>query len=120
TGEPKLLGLAYNGLGVTRFGLGDLKGALEAFDECARLDVPGESMRALSNMGAIHGMLEDHDRAYELFDQTLTLARRASDLTTVSACLNNLSASAERLGAYDRALKHLHEGRKLAKRLGHR
>lgn len=120
TGEPELLALAYNGLGVIRFGLGDLNGALESFRGSAELGVPQESMRALGNMGAIHGMREEHDTAYGLFDRALTLARSSSDLTTVSACLNNMSASAERLGAYDRALKHLHEGRQLARRLGHR
>lgn len=120
TGDHELKATAYNCLGAVQFSSGDLTAALSAFRECSELNVPGESVRALSNMGAIHGMRDEHDRAYELFEQALTLSRVAGDLVTVSACLNNLSASAERLGAYDRALKHLHEGRQLARRLGDR
>lgn len=120
TADTELLALAWNCLGAVQFSSGDLSAALEAFRAVAELDVADESVRALSNMGAIHGMRDEHDEAYALFGQALTRARHRSDLVTVSACLNNLSASAERLGAYDRALKHLHEGRQLARRLGDR
>ncbi len=119
-GDTQLLAVAYNCVGAVRFSAGDLAASLVAFEKCAELDVAGESVRALSNMGAIHGMRDEHDRAYELFEKGLTKARELGDLITVSACLNNLSASAERLGVYDRALKHLHEGRQLARRLGDR
>lgn len=120
SGDRDLLALAWNGMGSTRFAMGDMDGALEAFHFCAQLDVSSESMRALTNMGAIHGMREEHDRAYDLFERALTLARRAGELQTVSACLNNLAASAERMGVYSQALKHLHESRQVARRLAHR
>ena len=120
SGENELEALAWNGMGAIRFSMGDLSGALEAFTECVALDVNSESMRALANMGAIHGLREQHDTAYELFESALTLARRAGDLLIVSACLNNLAASAERLGAYPQSLKHLHESRQIARRLQHR
>lgn len=120
TGDRKLLALAWNGMGATRFALGQLVEALEAFREAAELEVGVQSMRALSNMGAIHGLREEHEEAYGLFDRALTAARAHGELMMISACLNNLSASAERLGAYDRALRHLHESRELARRTGHR
>lgn len=119
-GDPELLATACNCLGVTSFAAGDLTSAQAAFREAADLGVEGESMRALSNLGALSGMRDDHEEAYRLFDETLTLARRSGDLLTVTACLNNLSASAERSGAYERAARHLHEGRQLTRRLKHR
>src|SRR5690625_2819615 len=119
-GEPELLATAFNCLGATAFAAGDLTSAQAAFREAADLDVEGESLRALSNLGALSGMRDDHEQAYRLFDEALTLARRSGDLLTVTACLNNLSASAERLGAYERAARHLHEGRQLTRRLKHR
>lgn len=120
TGVPELLAIAHNAIGVVHFSTGDLDAAITAFHNCAAQDIPGESTRALSNLGSIHGMRDEHEEAYRLFEQALTRARATRDLVTVSACLNNLSASAERLGAYDRALKHLHEGRQLARRLNDR
>lgn len=120
SGDNELEALAWNGLGAIHFSMGDLNGALETFTNCVALDVNVESMRALANMGAIHGLREQHDKAYGLFERALTLARKASDLIIISACLNNLAASAERLGAYPQALKHLHESRQIARRLQHR
>lgn len=119
-GDPELLATAFNCMGVTSFTAGDLTSAQAAFREAADLHVEGESLRALSNLGALCGMRDDHAEAYRLFDEALTLARRSGDLLTVTACLNNLSASAERSGAYERAARHLHEGRQLTRRLGHR
>ncbi|HRP47969.1 MAG TPA: tetratricopeptide repeat protein, partial [Trueperaceae bacterium] len=114
-GDAKLEARSRNVIGAAHFFAGDLDGAAQSFTFNLEAADEVEKYRAHNNMGSIHAIRGQLDASHRHFDEALTLARRNANHLDVSATLNNLAASAERLGDYPRAEKHLREALALAR-----
>lgn len=115
-GDQVLAARARNAVGAAHFYAGDLAGAAEAFEATLETTDPVERYRAHSNLGALAAMRGRLPDSYEHFDRALTLARELGQQVDVAATLNNLAATAERMGDYRRAVRHFREGIDLAGR----
>jgi len=117
-GNKTLQAQANATLGVTHFSQGDLPGARRYFQANLASSLANEKFRALNNLGAVAGLQGDLEGSYGFLEDALTMARQQGRVQDVSACLNNLAATAERLAAYDQAVRRIREGRDLARRAG--
>ncbi len=114
--DDALTARARNAVGAAHFYAGDLAGAGEAFLSALETSDKVERYRAHSNLGILAGIGTHLDESYDHFAQALTLARDVGQQVDVAAALNNLAATAERMGDYRRAVRHFKEGITLASR----
>lgn len=115
-GDADQLARARNAVGGARYFAGDLDGAAEAFGANLGAEDPVERYRAHNNLGSLAAMRGASEEAYGQFESALTLARAIGPKVDVAATLNNLAATAERIGDYPRAVRHFKEGIDVARR----
>lgn len=114
--DDTLVARARNAVGAAHYYAGDLDGAGEAFRSALVTNDEVERYRAHSNLGLLAGIGARLTEAYQQFEQALTLARSVGEQVDVAGTLNNLAATAERMGDYRRAVRHFKEGITLASR----
>lgn len=109
-GDGALTARARNALGGAHYFAGDLDGAAAVY--AANVEAPDlvERYRAHSNLGSLAAMRGAVDEATLHFESALTLARAIGPKADVAATLNNVAATAERVGDYQRAVRHFREG----------
>ena len=99
----------YNSLGASYFYADRLTDAYDAFSKVMILANSETKIRATNNLGAIAGIQNNLELSYQHFNEALTYARQAKNINFISACLNNLANTAEKLANYGTAEKHYTE-----------
>ncbi len=115
-GSRALLAKARNAVGAGHYFAGDLDGASAAFASNLEAEDMIERYRAYSNLASLTAMRGNGEEAYGQFEAALTLARSIGPQADVAATLNNLAATADRLGEYAKAVRHFREGIAVSRR----
>jgi len=111
-----LLARARNAVGAAHYFAGDLDGAAEAFAGNLEAADLIERYRAYNNLASLAAMRGASEVAYSQFEAALTLARSIGPKADVAATLNNLAATADRMGEYPKAVRHFREGIAVSRR----
>jgi len=67
---------------------------------------PKEQARALSNIASAHFYIGNHQKALNLYLESLSIAENKSDLEGIERALNNISNVYSEIGSFDEALKY--------------
>jgi len=122
-GKDNALGLRLVGLlwrfWHTRGYLSEGRQWLELALTCSDLLPAATRADLLSRTATFAWEQGDHERARELFEESLTLRRAVGDTSGVAASLNGLGMVAWRQGAYARSAALLTESLTLQRKLGH-
>ena len=125
--SPDFVAAAWNRLGVALFQQSRLAEAADAFErageEFARLEnQPADARDVLANLAAVWTQLGEYERAFEVYERILALARSASvvDKEHLAMQLSNYGAALRGVGKSRRAAECFAESLQLMEALGER
>lgn len=120
--SPETLARVRVNLGTVRWMRGDARAARmfleQAAAEFARLDAPGERVRALSNLAIVLMAMGAYEAAIGALQESIEIHTRLDDMRGVSIDLNNLGECYAQLGAADRARPMFERALALAEEYG--
>jgi len=107
-GDPRQVAITYNSLGMVHHRLGELREAIEAYEESLR-HIPEEDVlrraQVTGNLGAVYADLREWPRSEQLLQGSLALAGRGGDVRAQAQALNNLVRVYQNLGWPERAIQ---------------
>ncbi len=131
--NPNLLGTTYYNIGRSYSGLGQLPKAIDAYESSQRILEQAGLQRDLSyvlaDLGRLHFILEDHDKARRYSERSLTLINAAEPQVTPTeppeeytraTALATLADLHLRDGDHDHAIQKLRESLALHQKLSQR
>lgn len=116
--DEQIIVQARNVIGGVHFYLGEIEGALAAFEQNLDAESPIDRYAALNNVAMISAHLGRRDESLAFLSEALTLARQTERQPDIISTLNNLAATAERFGHYERAASSIREALTLARKVG--
>ena len=117
-------GIAYHGLGLVYYLLGDFNQAIEYLKQhlsiAKQLGDKKDEGRAYHNLGLAYCSLGNVSQAIEYHRQDLSIAKELEDRAGERRAYNNLGSAYEKLGDLNQAIEYLKQHLSIAKELGDR
>ena len=117
-------GIAYHGLGLVYYLLGDFNQAIEYLKQhlsiAKQLGDKKDEGRAYHNLGSAYCSLGNVSQAIEYHRQDLSIAKELEDRAGERRAYNNLGLAYDKLGDFNQAIEYHRQDLSLAKELGYR
>ena len=117
-------GIAYHGLGLVYYLLGDFNQAIEYLKQhlsiAKQLGNKKDEGRAYHNLGSAYCSLGNVSQAIEYHRQDLSIAKELEDRVGERRAYKNLGSAYEKLGDLNQAIEYLKQHLSIAKELGDR
>ena len=117
-------GIAYHGLGLVYYLLGDFNQAIEYLKQhlsiAKQLGDKKDEGRAYHNLGSAYCSLGNISQAIEHHRQDLSIAKELEDRAGERRAYNSLGSAYDKLGDFNQAIEYHRQDLSLAKELGYR
>ncbi len=117
-GDTANLAVAYNGLGILYFEMGDFDNCIVNFNNAFDIYTKKGDKRGIgifyANMGNVYMVKEDYVKAKDYQEKSLLTFKSLNDTVSIVSCMINISNIESNLKNYDSSLKILDEAMALS------